>query len=37
MEKSLPVFTDFWKEVVYYRDNIDELKNNKRKTIVLDI
>ena len=37
MEKSLPVFTEFWKEVVYYRDNIDELKNNKRKTIVLDI
>lgn len=37
MEKSLPVFNDFWKEVTYYRKNIDELKNNKKKKIVLDI
>ena len=36
-EKSLPIFTKFWKEVVYYRENMDELKNNKRKKIVLDI
>ena len=34
MEKSLPIFTKFWKEVVYYRENIDELKNNKRKNSI---
>ena len=34
--KSLPVFEKFWKDVEYYRENLDEL-NKKKKQIKLDI
>tara|TARA_R110002074_G_scaffold176532_1_gene340040 strand:+ start:3934 stop:4791 length:858 start_codon:yes stop_codon:yes gene_type:complete len=36
MEKSLPIFDKFWKDVLYFRDNPDELSLKKKK-IVLDI
>jgi putative phage-type endonuclease len=36
MEKSLPIFKDFWEKVLYYRENPDEL-NPKKKKLVLDI
>lgn len=37
MERSLPIFDKFWKEVLYYRENLDELKPKKKKQIKLDI
>ena len=36
MEKSLPIFREFWEQVLYYREHPDEL-GNKKKKIVLDI
>ena len=36
MEKSLPIFQKFWKDVIYYRENPDEL-NTKKKKLILDI
>jgi len=36
MEKSLPIFEKFWKDVIYYRENPDEL-NTKKKKLILDI
>ena len=36
MEKSLPIFDKFWKDVLYFREHPDELSPKKKK-IILDI
>ena len=36
MKESLPVFKEFWKKVLYFREHPDELSPKKKK-IVLDI
>ena len=36
MEKSLPIFKKFWDDVLYYRENPNELET-KKKEIKLNI